>query len=148
MCGRTGSRAFKGLTSNRARRRIWGSAPRAMRRLAARTSSTFPMAMPPWRAFTTMGVHEIYAPGSYHSSIRLNQTVDIGAYASVRSPDDPILVRMMRAPCKPGLDERAQHRVGRAELLGTAFEVFERHIRDQLARTLGPVLDFHGPELT
>jgi spermidine dehydrogenase len=91
-----------------------------------------------WRAFKALGVHEIYAPGAYHSSVRLNQTVDIGAYLSVRSPDDPVLVHMVRTPCKPGLDERDQHRVGRAELLGTSFEVFERNIRDQLARTLGP----------
>jgi spermidine dehydrogenase len=91
-----------------------------------------------WRAFKALGVHQIYAPGSYHSSVRLNQTVDIGSYRSVRSPDDPILVHMVRTPCKPGLDEREQHRVGRAELLGTSFEVFERNIRDQLARTFGP----------
>jgi spermidine dehydrogenase len=91
-----------------------------------------------WRAFKALGVHQIYAPGSYHSSVRLNPTVDIGGYRSVRSPDDPILVHMVRTPCKPGLDEREQHRVGRAELLGASFEVFERNIRDQLARTFGP----------
>jgi spermidine dehydrogenase len=91
-----------------------------------------------WRAFMALGVHEIYAPGSYHSSIRLNQTVDIGDYVSARSPDDPILVHMTRTPCKPGLNEREQHRVGRAELMNTSFEVFEHNIRDQLARTLGP----------
>jgi spermidine dehydrogenase len=91
-----------------------------------------------WRAFKALGVHEIYAPGSYHSSVRLNQTVDIGRYRSVRSPDDPILVHMLRPPCKPGLDEREQHRAGRAEVLNTSFEDFERNIRDQLARTLGP----------
>jgi spermidine dehydrogenase len=91
-----------------------------------------------WHAFKALGVHEIYAPGCYHSSVRLNQTVDIGGYLSVRSPDDPIVVHMVRTPCKPGLDEREQHRVGRAELLNTSFEVFERNIRDQLARTLGP----------
>jgi spermidine dehydrogenase len=90
-----------------------------------------------WRAFKALGVYEIYAPGAYHSSVRLNKTVDIGAYLSVRSPDDPILVHMVRTPCMPGLDERQQHRIGRAELLGTGFEVFERNIRDQLARTLG-----------
>jgi spermidine dehydrogenase len=90
-----------------------------------------------WRAFRKLDVHDIYAPGSYHSSVRLNQTVDIGGYLSVRSPDDPILVHMVRVPCKPGLDQREQHRVGRAELLGTSFEMFERHIRDQLARMLG-----------
>jgi spermidine dehydrogenase len=91
-----------------------------------------------WQAFKALGVHEIYAPGSYHSSVRLNQTVDIGGYLSVRSPDDPIVVHMVRTPCKPGLDEREQHRVGRAELLDTSFEVFERNIRDQLARSLSP----------
>jgi spermidine dehydrogenase len=91
-----------------------------------------------WRAFKALGVYEIYAPGSYHSSLRLNETVDIGRYRSVRSPDEPILVHMMRAPCSPGLDEREQHRIGRAELLATSFTDFERNIRDQLARTLGP----------
>jgi spermidine dehydrogenase len=45
---------------------------------------------------------------------------------------------MARAPCSPGLDEREQHRIGRAELLATSFEAFERNIRDQLARMLGP----------
>ncbi len=77
-----------------------------------------------WRAFAALGAHEIYAPGSYHSSVRLNQTVDIGGYRSVRSPDEPILVHMLRTPCMPGLDEREQHRIGRAELLETTFEVF------------------------
>jgi spermidine dehydrogenase len=91
-----------------------------------------------WRAFMALGVYDVYAPGSYHSSIRLNETVDIGGYLSVRSPDDPMLLHMVRTPCKPGLDEREQHRVGRAELMSTSFEIFERNIRDQLARTLGP----------
>jgi spermidine dehydrogenase len=90
-----------------------------------------------WHAFKALGVHEIHAPGSYHPNIKLNPTVDIGGYKSVRSPDDPILVYMMRSPCSPGLDERDQHRAGRAELLGTSFEDFERKIRDQLARMLG-----------
>jgi len=35
------------------------------------------------------------------------------------------------------LNERDQHRAGRAELLGTSFEDFERNIRDQLGRMLG-----------
>jgi spermidine dehydrogenase len=91
-----------------------------------------------WRAFKALRVYEIHAPGSYHSSVRLNETVDIGSYRSVRSPDDPILVHLVRAPCSPGLDAREQHRIGRAELLATSFEKFERNIRDQLARMLGP----------
>ena len=31
-----------------------------------------------------------------------------------------------------------QHRLGRAELLATSFETFERSIREQLRRVLGP----------
>jgi spermidine dehydrogenase len=91
-----------------------------------------------WRSFKALHVHDIYAQGSYHSRLWLNQTVDIGHYLSVRSPDDPILVRMLRVPCAPGLDERAQHRWGHQELLDTKFQIFERNIRDQLARILGP----------
>jgi spermidine dehydrogenase len=91
-----------------------------------------------WRAFKTLGVNEIYAPGCYHTTIRLNPVTDIGAYASPSSPDSPVIVRMVRVPCAPGLDERSQHRLGHADLLATSFETFERKIRDQLGRTLGP----------
>jgi hypothetical protein len=63
----------------------------------------------------------------------------------VRSPDQPILVHMMRAPRSPGLDERAQHRIGRAERLAMSFEDFERNIRDQLAGTLGRAASIRPP---
>ena len=91
-----------------------------------------------WTAFKALGIQRVYAPGSYHSSFSLNPTVDIGGYRSPRSPDEPILMRMERTPAMPGLSEREQHRAGRAELLATPFETFERNIREQLARTLGP----------
>ena len=91
-----------------------------------------------WRAFKTLGISHVYAPGSYHSSFGLNSTVDIGNYKSPRSPDEPMLIRMTRTPCQPGLDERLQNRVGHAELLATSFETFEQKIRDQLQRTLEP----------
>ena len=91
-----------------------------------------------WRAFQKLGIASVYAPGSYHSSLDLNEVVDIGGYRSIRSPDEPILVQMTRTPCKPGLDQRAQNRAGQAELLATSFATFERNIRDQLARTLAP----------
>jgi spermidine dehydrogenase len=91
-----------------------------------------------WRAFQALGVSEVYAPGSYHSSFRLNAKVDIGAYRSPSRPDDPILIHMVRVPCKPGLSEYEQNKAGRAELLATSFASFERNIREQLLRTLGP----------
>jgi spermidine dehydrogenase len=91
-----------------------------------------------WRAFEKLGVYEIYAPGGYHTTLRLNPAVDIGGYSSIRSPDDPIIVRMVRVPTTPGLDEREQHRLGHADILATSFETFERKIRDQLQRILAP----------
>lgn len=89
-----------------------------------------------WRAFHELGVHRIDSPGGYFSSIELNEAVEIGGHRTVTTPDEPILVRMVRTPAKYGLPEREQHKAGRAELLITPFETFERNIRDQLARAL------------
>jgi spermidine dehydrogenase len=91
-----------------------------------------------WQALKALGVVQIYAPGSYFSSLALNQVVDIGGYASVRSPEEPVLVHLERVPVAPGLPEREQHRIGRQDILATSFETYERNIRDQLDRMLGP----------
>lgn len=91
-----------------------------------------------WRAFHRLGVSSIHAPSGYHTDIELNPNVDIGTYRSPMSPDEPILLRMERTPCAPGLPQQAQNKAGRAELLSTSFETFERNIRGQLGRILGP----------
>jgi len=62
--------------------------------------------------------------------------VNIGDYRSPTSTDEPILLHLSRAPNKPGLPAREQHKIGRYEIVSTPFEVFERNIRDQLVRTL------------
>lgn len=91
-----------------------------------------------WQAFSKLGIYQVSAPGSYHTSFNLNPHVDVGGYTSPRSPDERILIRMLRVPTHPGLTEHQQNRAGRAELLATPFATFERNIRDQLARILGP----------
>jgi spermidine dehydrogenase len=91
-----------------------------------------------WQPFKALGIAQVYAPGSYFSALALNQVVDIGDYRSVRSPDEPVLIHMMRVPAQPGLPERDQHRAGRQDILTTSFATFERNIRDQLTRVLGP----------
>ena len=91
-----------------------------------------------WKAFKALGVSSVHAPASYFSTLSLNQVVDIGNYRSVRSPDEPTLLHMVRTPCQPGLPERDQHRAGQYDILNTSFETFERNIRDQLGRILGP----------
>jgi spermidine dehydrogenase len=94
------------------------------------------VALSNWTAFRKLGISSVTAPGGYHSSFRLNWPVDIGGYESERSPERPVLLHMTRTPCKPGLSEFDQNRAGRAELLATPFETFEREIRAQLGRTL------------
>jgi spermidine dehydrogenase len=90
-----------------------------------------------WTAFQKLGVHAIVSPSLWHTSMRLDAPVSLGAYRPSRSPDEPIVLHLAKTPCKPGLDARAQHRAGRVELLSTPFETIERGIREQLARVLG-----------
>jgi len=90
-----------------------------------------------WTSFQKLGVSSVYAPGSYHSNFTLDIPVSIGGYECARKPDEPIVIHMMKSPCRPGLPARDQHRMGRQELFMTQFETIELKIRDQLARTLG-----------
>jgi spermidine dehydrogenase len=69
--------------------------------------------------------------------MNLDQGPAMGDYKPAQSPDDPILVHMLRTPCQPRLSAREQQRAGHYELLATPFETFERNIRDQFARVLG-----------
>jgi spermidine dehydrogenase len=91
-----------------------------------------------WTPFRKLGVSSVHAPGGYHSGVNLDLPVSIGDYHAARSPDEPIVLHLMRTPCRPGLPARDQHRAGRLELQATTFETFEREIRDQLGRILGP----------
>jgi spermidine dehydrogenase len=91
-----------------------------------------------WQAFQKLGANAVYAPAGYHSSFNLDLPVSIGDYHCSMSPEQPIVIHMMKTPCRPGLPARDQHRMGRIELFTTDFETIERKIRDQLARALGP----------
>jgi len=90
-----------------------------------------------WRSFQKLRASSVYAPGCYHSIFNLDLPVSIGEYQCPRKPEEPIVIHMMKTPCRPGRPARDQHRIGRMELFSTTFETMERNIRDQLARTLG-----------
>jgi spermidine dehydrogenase len=90
-----------------------------------------------FKAFVKAGVHQVHAPGGYHTGVNLNLPVSVGGHRASRDPAEPVLVHMTRTPCFPGLSAREQHRAGRVELLGASFEEIERRIREQLARMLG-----------
>jgi spermidine dehydrogenase len=89
-----------------------------------------------WTSFVKLEVHEIVAPGGYHSYVALDFPVSLGRYRFPRRPEEPMVLFMMKSPCRPGLDARRQHRAGRGELLATPFPHMERAIREQLARML------------
>jgi spermidine dehydrogenase len=102
-----------------------------------------------WTSFAKLNVHQIVAPGSYHIYTALDFPVSLGQYQFPRNSEEPMVLFMLRTPCKPGLPPRDQHRAGRAELMQTPFSKFERNIRDQLARMLGgagfdPAKDIEG----
>jgi len=93
------------------------------------------VALANWRAFASLGVDRVHCPGSYHSSVRLNPVANIGAYRAPRSPDEPILIQMVRTPCQPGLSERDQHRAEHvdapADARGLVLGITRHRIGDQ-----------------
>jgi spermidine dehydrogenase len=90
-----------------------------------------------WTAFANLNAHHIVAPGAYHTYTALDFPVSLGQYNFPSNPSEPIVLFMLRTPCKPGLPQREQNRAGRAELIQTPFATFERNIRGQLALMLG-----------
>jgi spermidine dehydrogenase len=91
-----------------------------------------------WMAFHKLGIRQIVSPGSYHSFTMLDFPVSLGAYQFPSNPQEPMVLFMLRTPCKPGLPRRDQYRMGRFELISTPFSEFERNIREQLNRALAP----------
>ena len=90
-----------------------------------------------WTAFQKLNVNSIYSPGMYFTTATLDLPVTIGGYECSKKPDEPIVIHMMKAACRPGRPAREQHKFGRIQLYTTAFETYERNIREQLGRMLG-----------
>jgi len=90
-----------------------------------------------WTAWQKLGIANINAPTMYHTSAALTEASSLGEIQHPQSPSEPIVLHLTKVPASPGKPRQEQHRLGRAELLATSFETFERKIRDQLARSLG-----------
>jgi spermidine dehydrogenase len=84
-----------------------------------------------------LGVHEISAPMSIHSRVKLDYPVSLGGYRHARDPSEPICIHMTYVPSAPGHDARTQFKLGRARLLAMEFADFETVIRTELDRMLG-----------
>ena len=102
-----------------------------------------------WTSFHKLGIHQIVSPGSYHCFASLDYPVSLGDYRFPSTPEEPMVLFMLRTPCQPGLPARAQNRAGRVQLMTTTFATFERNIREQLGLMLGsagfdPARDIRG----
>jgi spermidine dehydrogenase len=91
-----------------------------------------------WRSFANLGFWRAYCPGSFFQSVRVNRAASFGDYHFPQSPDEPTIVHLQHIPLAPGLPAAEQFRAGSRALLETSFASFERNIRDQLGRMLGP----------
>ena len=96
-----------------------------------------------WRAFQNMGVSSISCPSMFFQSIGLSVAPAIGGYQNASTPDEPIVVSMsltarILEQAGSGLPPREQWKASRTELQKITFETFERNIREQLDRVLGP----------
>jgi spermidine dehydrogenase len=89
-----------------------------------------------WTAFQKLGVSQISAPGMYYTYVALDPGTKVGGYSGAGSPEEPILLHMIRNPNKPGLPRKEQNRLGQQELLTASFADFELQIRRQLDRML------------
>ncbi len=90
-----------------------------------------------WHPWVKLGVHEITAPMSIYSRVKLDYPVSLGGYRHPRDPAEPMCLHMVYVPVEPGHDARTQFIFGRSKLLAMEFADFEREIRDQLDRMLG-----------
>ncbi len=91
-----------------------------------------------WRSLVNVGMQRAYCPGSFFQTVMFTHPVSIGGYRFSQSPDEPVILHLGHIPLAPGLPAPEQFRAGRQALLETPFETFERNLRDQLGRMLGP----------
>jgi hypothetical protein len=92
-----------------------------------------------WQPWHKLGVAYIDNPGGTFSAY-LDYPVSLDGYRFTADPSKPTCLHLMHSPTAPnqGLNMRQQYRAGRTRLYTTSFADFEREIRDELGRMLGP----------
>jgi spermidine dehydrogenase len=93
-----------------------------------------------WQPWARLGVHDISAPMSFHTRVKLDFPVSLGGYRHPGDASEPMCLHLVHVPGAPnqGLDARTQFRIGQRKLFETTFADFEARIRDELDRMLGP----------
>jgi spermidine dehydrogenase len=90
-----------------------------------------------WQAWKKLGIYMLSAPNGYHQWATLDIPMSIGGYESAATPDQAVVIHMVRNPNQPGLPRKEQNRLGRWDILNTPFETIEAEIRGQLDAMLG-----------
>ena len=93
-----------------------------------------------WQPWLRLGVHDISAPMSFHSRVKLDFPVSLGATAMRAIRPSRCACTSPMFPARPtGASMRAPSSVSaRPQLLDMTFADFEARIRDELDRMLGP----------
>jgi len=122
---------------------LWdGLPPEQARSLASNVKAPLiytNVALRQWRPWVALGVHEIFGVDTFHSRVKLDYPVAMGGYRCALEPSEPILVHMVHVPLVPSAsDPRSALRAARKTLFGLKIEDYERHIREDLTRMLGP----------
>ena len=93
-----------------------------------------------WQPWALLKVHEITNPMGFFSRLKLDYPVSLGSYKCSSRPEDPIVLHLVHVPTVPfnGLDQRNAWRAARTQLYAMPFAEFEKQIRDELTRMLGP----------
>ncbi len=91
-----------------------------------------------WASLAELGIWRAYCPGSFFQTLLLSRPASFDGYRYPLSPEEPMVLHLQHIPLEPGLPAVEQFRAGRNKLFGLPFETFERNVRDQLGRMLGP----------
>ncbi len=91
-----------------------------------------------WMSFQKLGVRYVSTPTMFFREVTLAEAASLGDLKAPQRPEDPIVLIMEHVPCEPGKTMKEQHMIGRMKLMQTSYETFERKIREQLTRVLGP----------
>lgn len=87
-----------------------------------------------WHAFKKLGVNEIYCPQAPYCLVQLDDPVNIGEYQFAKTPDDPMVIHMVRVCVPYGTKKgvREACKMGRVELYTQSYEALEKQMLDQL----------------
>ena len=91
-----------------------------------------------WHSMAKLGIHTAWCPGSFYQVVRFTHPVSMGDYKFSTSPDEPVVLHFWHNPLAYGLPAAEQFLAGRRQMLETSFETYERNLRGQLDRMLGP----------